>query len=332
MKKIAITSIVLFAVAGGMCFHMDPDTGEWGFALPGMGPDRAAFERELHDLLGDESSTDVVPRMEELVRKGARLDSRNPGDREPIHLAVFGGHADAVQWLLDQGVPVDVRSGDDTQPIHEAAIEGDLAIVKVLLDAGASPNATTSTGMQAMHYAAMGDNVEVVKLLIAAGGAVDGKDEDGRTPYRCADVEAIRELLVENGAKRPKPTLREAHRLGRELSQLWLTADGPEDLRARARKLLERGAKPDVAVEGIVPMHFLLEHAELVKLLLANGASVETRDDEGRPALLVAVSDGHYDTARVLLENGASPKATDRHGVTPLEIADGRMLELLKKY
>jgi len=68
----------------------------------------------------------------------------------------------------------------------------------------------------------------------------------------------------------------------------------------------------------------LLHHAigcdklSLVKELVANGANIEERDEEGRTALHVACCYGLTDIATYLIEQGATATDTDHGGVTPL--------------
>lgn len=60
-------------------------------------------------------------------------------------------------------------------------------------------------------------------------------------------------------------------------------------------------------------------HSDVVRLLLARGATVDCRDAEGQTPLHYAASCGHVEAARALLEAGADPAAGDGDGVTPAE-------------
>lgn len=59
----------------------------------------------------------------------------------------------------------------------------------------------------------------------------------------------------------------------------------------------------------------------LVNHLLKLGHDINTRDDEGRTALYVAVDDTYYGLAIHLLEHGADPNIPDNEGDFPLDIA-----------
>lgn len=58
-----------------------------------------------------------------------------------------------------------------------------------------------------------------------------------------------------------------------------------------------------------------------VKALIAKGADLETRDSQGRTALLLAVADNHVEMARALLAAGASPNTQAANRDTPWLLA-----------
>ena len=74
--------------------------------------------------------------------------------------------------------------------------------------------------------------------------------------------------------------------------------------------------------------------APLVRALLDAGANPETRDEAGRTALMLAASEGHYETVVALLDRGVNRNAQDENGLTALMMAerDGRdaIVELLR--
>jgi uncharacterized protein len=60
----------------------------------------------------------------------------------------------------------------------------------------------------------------------------------------------------------------------------------------------------------------------LLELFLQKGANIESKDSEGRTALMWAVSRGHFEAAKFLLERGANTGARENSlGVTALNIA-----------
>lgn len=61
-----------------------------------------------------------------------------------------------------------------------------------------------------------------------------------------------------------------------------------------------------------------------VENLIQQGTPVDTRDNEGRTALMLAAMNGHTTTVQKLLALGANPKLVDRDGLTAAQWATQR--------
>jgi len=62
-------------------------------------------------------------------------------------------------------------------------------------------------------------------------------------------------------------------------------------------------------------------HLEIVKLLVSTGNLNFPNQHDATP-LFMAAREGHYEIAQVLLENGADPALSNKHAVTPQDIAN----------
>ena len=91
--------------------------------------------------------------------------------------------------------------------------------------------------------------------------------------------------------------------------------------------LLQNGADVNTTDEdGFTPLHIAAYNGNLqmVKILLQNGSGIflDIKDNtNGRSALHVAVYDGNLEIVRVLVEKGANINAKDDDGFSPLHIA-----------
>ena len=101
----------------------------------------------------------------------------------------------------------------------------------------------------------------------------------------------------------------------------------------RVRELMRRGvdiaslqtmAGQTLLSSAVSPAHL---NVELVKLLLAHGASVNVKDCCGCSPLLTAVGSASAEAVELLLQAGANPNMTNGRGISPLMRAAGLGLE-----
>ncbi len=77
------------------------------------------------------------------------------------------------------------------------------------------------------------------------------------------------------------------------------------------------------------------KHLAIVHAFFACGAHPDTRDEEGRPAIIWAVASGQLEIVQFLLARGADPAVADPDGETALSLATRRqqveMIEVLER-
>jgi ankyrin repeat protein len=70
-------------------------------------------------------------------------------------------------------------------------------------------------------------------------------------------------------------------------------------------------------------------HNDVVELLLAKGANVNAKINDGFTPLYEAASNGQKDVTELLLAKGADVNAKDNDGKTPLQVAKPEVADLL---
>jgi len=213
--------------------------------------------------------------------------------KTPLCVAVIGGNADMVEFLLKSGADPNLRFWDKStqQTPLTAAIDRNNSnerIIRTLLEHKADTDARTGNGYAPLQVALLNRHKIAVELLLKHGADVEVRDrDDGNTP-----------LCLMRG--------------GRENIEL----------------LLDHKANPNAQNnEGNTPLHILVvrtkgneqlsSQKELAELLIARGADVNIRNRQGlTPLNLYGVparpgySSGE-ELAEVLRKHGAKDEQLD---------------------
>ncbi len=205
----------------------------------------------------------------ESARKGhvetlARLLDEHPGK---LHLrvppyeasllfpAVQGGHADAVDLLLERGLDVNYREkGDNTYAMHWAAAQGNLAMVRQLADAGGD---------------VIGEGDDHAGGVIGWASCWEGCNDDSHR--------AVVEFLVSRGAR---------HHIFSAVA-MDLADEVRRIVAADPSALHQRQSRNE---NNRTPLHFAvaMNRAEMVELLLELGADPLAIDGGGMPVAVYA--------------------------------------------
>lgn len=247
-------------------------------------------------LAAERGEVDVV-RL--LVERGADVDGTGSYGWTPIQLAAHWGHDDVVQALRDLDAQYD---------IYTACLAGDAEAVAPMLAADPSLAVTASLDDGTPLHQARTE--PVARALVDAGAPLDRIDSSGRSALSAAigrgALDVARFLLAQ----------------GADASPCELAGLGDID-RLQQRLNSDPAANAFVGAIGLnavqgTPLLAAVHagHADVVTLLLQQGADIHARADMGQTALHL-VSDA--DLARTLVERGADPAAVDdEHGTTPL--------------
>jgi ankyrin repeat protein len=279
-----------------------------------------------------------------------------------LHYASECGHSEIVKMLVSAGASIDFSDNSGQRPLHYACHKGHLEVVKILFRADPSSiNVSNKYGHTALQIAAFRNRINIVEFLITATQAhpnlLNAKSKDGRTPLSLASENGnfeIVKMLVTAGAsidiRDDKGYTPLNHAVWyKNIVEFLITATeaDPNFLNAKIRN-------------GKTALHLASqrENVEILKILVAAGASIDIRDDkgytplhlaatynrinivkflitateadpnflnakskDGRTPLCLASERGNVEILRILVAAGASTDIPDDHGNTPLHLA-----------
>ena len=277
-----------------------------------------------------------------------------------LHSAISTGSVESVQFLIDQGVDPNYKpegsyspSIRGRSPLHLAVATRNEEIVLMLLDIGADVFAADDGGATPLHVATQyGSQAIAPRLIKMMGERAHARDHNGTTPLHIAARQGHRDLtarllFLENHGLRQRVEKFLASKVGGDtassanavdlsnlvdlknnfgLSPLHYAAlGGHEEV---AKLLLQQGASINTYnAQGLTPLFLASRdgHEGIVELLSSQQeTNLESGDAEAHTPLCVAVANGHLRIFARLLRRGADPHAKDKNGMIPLHIAAKR--------
>lgn len=286
-------------------------------------PLEVAIQRNLPEVFAS-----LLPHTDLSSGRGLHYEGRH------IHLACRAGNLKMVQQLLEAGVDVNLPGGVNAlTPLHVAVEQNHPAIVAELLARDAEVNAPDRRLNVPLHAA---KSREVAQLLIAQRAEVNAQNDFGETPLFQQRDPQIVALLLENGAEVNVVCDSGETPLHKALTSaaypyLFGAAADSDSARAVVGQivalLVAHGADVNTATrKGATPLHYACRDAALgtVALLIEHGADVNARAAGGvydGATLHIAVEAKREEVCALLLASGADVNSQNSVGNTPLHLA-----------
>lgn len=274
-----------------------------------------------------------LAKLESLIRSRG-VDSMDAQGQTPLMLAAGYGSQTAVRTLLEKGANARAATETGVTALHLGVMN--VATVRMLLDAGADVNAASSLGRTPLIVAASAAGTsEAVRMLLARGADVNAADTSGVTPLVAAtnvNDTAVAKLLLAHGANPTRVSTAE----GISTPLTGAARNGNAEL---VRLLLAKkvdvnavGAEHGPTVKNgviqfgkVTALHMaaVSRSAEVVRLLLAAGAKVDSQDVRGMTPLMFAIATDRPspEVIRLLIDKGASTSIKSAVGETAADWA-----------
>ena len=136
------------------------------------------------------AATGQTAQLRKLIEQDPPLvNSYAPDGFTPLGLAVFFGHAEAVDALLAAGAEVNAayRETMKLTPLASAMAVGRNDIARTLIAHGADVNATAANDVRPLHTAAARGNIESATLLLDHAADISAVTSDGKSALSYAE-------------------------------------------------------------------------------------------------------------------------------------------------
>ena len=240
-----------------------------------------------------------------LLEKRTDVNAPQVDGMTALHWAAYQDDLETVELLVRAGANVKAANRYGVTPLSLACTNGNEAMVGLLLKAGADPNTILPGGETALMTAARTGKLEAAKALLAGGANVNAKEEQsGQTALMWAAAEGnveVVEALLQAGAD---------FRLRLESGFTPFLFAVREGRIGVARALLKAGADVNDTIQT---------KGRSGPRVLGMGYRKGAAPRNGTSALVLAVTNAHYELAAYLLDAGADPNAAGS-GLTALHM------------
>lgn len=257
--------------------------------------------------------------VEQTLSLGANPNVRNERGRVPLHIAVFKNNFDILELLLSHGADPNLADIHGMTPIEFASGPEALAIAHELRDHGAHYTARTALLVRDAKSLGSMLNVEPGLVHKTFRNNVNKQKTLLETAIRLKAYRMV-SLLLEHGADSNAVS-----EYGRTPLMAAIQMNFPEDLIDQMIRLDPHVDARDDAGQTLLFFAVNAGDVDLVRTIVALGADVNVKDNNGSSPLSAVGSGPHFPTIfELLVQHGASADVRSAQGFTLLHYAAQR--------
>jgi ankyrin repeat protein len=246
--------------------------------------------------------------LKQLVLHGADVNVADPvKGQTALMWAAAEGHSDVVAGLVEMGANVNAVSKGSFTPLLFAITKNDLVSIKTLLKAGAKPNVTLPSGSTPLIVAMQYHYTNAALVLLEGGADMNVKDRAGNTTLHLAAQQGDLKLVNTLLAQKFDPNVRTPK------------SAAPANARGGGGGFGRGGATGDMTP---LLMAARADHEDVIRALVAAGADVTAKAQDGTTLMLAAAAGARLPTIKyVLADLDKNVDAVTSNGTTVMHNA-----------
>lgn len=253
-----------------------------------------------------------------LIENGANLDDVNKHGYTALAGASSEGSYEAVEYLLSVGANIESEKEEETTPLLAACIYGDLEVAKLLLEKGANIEARNYDRLTPFLAAVAFEHADIANLLIDYGANIHVESCFGLSGICYANNRGLTEIEAKLRSK--------GCRISDSTKYKLIKAVESDDIDEVERILSEGKCDASGYLLGYeTPLIAAIKQGSyaMTENLLRHGANVNENSNKNFPGFFpldIAIQENDHKTVKLLIENGASVE-TKKYGPSVVETA-----------
>jgi ankyrin repeat protein len=287
----------------------------------------SSIGKTVDDQFRDAALKNDTKKMEELLKKGANVNSTDANGKTALMLAATSGNRAAMETLVKRyHADVTVKDSNGETALSQAASLGLNDSVQTLLQFPKVINEVDTNGNTALMNAIKHGHSNVATTLLQKGADASIADNHGRTPLMEAvqkgDGRSVKELLKHNPGfdmqdENGKTALMEAIEKGNPAVIRALAKHSDPDLQDKngntALMLALRKGLPGTPADPTA-----------INDMIGRSRNLELQNKDGRTALMEASKSEDGASVKALVDKGVDVNIQDKNGKTAImDLFDG---------